>query len=524
MPAPFGSAHVWIRAPHDSPEPYVLATVTSTDGNAIYSVHVDGVERHVVLEQDAWLANEDGANSPDASQLAHLNPPAVLHWLRLRAEHGHSFSTVAERLLLYLAPLKPNPRLYSVAEMQRAAAAGTEGAEPHVYALVEQAWRAAMRRDTTLGGARTHAIVLQGDAGSGQAELGRQAVEYWVWRAAPALAHEAAAARGLALRSRLRQCELVLQAVGHARSGGSRDACRFSKVWRVEAAPRRAEAAAAGGEAGGGGGGEAGGGGSLRRVALHAFGLEAGRVLRAAGEEEGNYHCYYLVLHKLAMDNQLANQTDGPLQQQPGGAAARGAAPRGGAVRGAAPRDFAMLRSSSGISEGPGRSAAACEALGAALGTEGLGWTPRECSAFWRVLAGLLRLSEAETDPAAAAAAAEASMRGVVASEQALPLPLPLPLLPSLTLTPSPTPSLSLTPTPTPTPTLLASEQAQARASSLSAAAELLGVPALPALLAEVGGDGQAGGGAEAAASSAPEGGAYEADLATLTLTPTRPG
>ena len=175
------SGRVWIRAPHDSLEPYVLATVTSTDGNAIYSVHVDGVERHVVLEQDAWLANEDGANSPDASQLAHLNPPAVLHWLRLRAEHGHSFSTVAERLLLWLAPLKPNPRLYSVAEMQRAAAAGAEGAEPHVYALVEQAWRAAMRRDTTLGGARTHAIVLQGDAGSGQAELGRQAVEYWVW-------------------------------------------------------------------------------------------------------------------------------------------------------------------------------------------------------------------------------------------------------------------------------------------------------------------------------------------------------
>ena len=418
------SGRVWIRAPHDSLEPYVLATVTSTDGNAIYSVHVDGVERHVVLEQDAWLANEDGANSPDASQLAHLNPPAVLHWLRLRAEHGHSFSTVAERLLLWLAPLKPNPRLYSVAEMQRAAAAGAEGAEPHVYALVEQAWRAAMRRDTTLGGARTHAIVLQGDAGSGQAELGRQAVEYWVWRAAPALAHEAAAARGLALRSRLRQCELVLQAVGHARSGGSRDTCRFSKVWRVEAAPRRAEAAAAAG-------GEAGGG-SLRRVALHAFGLEAGRVLRAAGEEEGNYHCYYLVLHKLAMDNQTASQTDTPLQQQPGAAAARGTAKRGEAlrgatVRGAAPRDFAMLRSTSAMSEGPGRSAAACEALGAALGPEGLGWTPRECSAFWRVLAGLLRLSEAETDPAAAAAAAEASRRGVVASEQALTLTLALP-------------------------------------------------------------------------------------------------
>ena len=54
------SGRVWIRAPQDSPEPYVLATVTSTDGNAIYSVHVDGVERHVVLEQDAWLANEDG--------------------------------------------------------------------------------------------------------------------------------------------------------------------------------------------------------------------------------------------------------------------------------------------------------------------------------------------------------------------------------------------------------------------------------------------------------------------------------
>ena len=227
------SGRVWIRAPQDSPEPYVLATVTSTDGNAIYSVHVDGVERHVVLEQDAWLANEDGDGSPDASQLAHVNLPAVLHWLRLRAERGLSFSAVAERLLVWLAPLKPNPRLYSVVEMMRAAAAGAEGAEPHVYALVEHAWRAAMRRDTALGGARTQAIVLQGDAGSGQAELSRQAVEYWVWRAAPALAHETAAARGLALRNRLRQCELVLQAVGHARSGGSRDACRFSKVWRV---------------------------------------------------------------------------------------------------------------------------------------------------------------------------------------------------------------------------------------------------------------------------------------------------
>ena len=313
---------VWIRAPHDSPEPYLLATVYSTDGNAIYSVHVDGVELHVVLDQDAWLANHDNADNPDASQLAHLNPPAVLHWLRLRAEHGHSFSTVAERLLLWLAPLKPTPRLWSATEMQRAATAGAEGAEPHVYVLVEQAWRAAMRRDAALGrnhSARTHAIVLQGPAGSGQAELSRQAVEYWVWRGAPALAHEESAARGLALRRRLRQCELVLQAMGHARCGGSRDACRYSKVWRLEAAP--------GGETGGGSGsdGEAGGGGSLRRVALHTFGLEAGRVLRAAGEEEGNYHCYYLVLHKVVLHN-LATQADSsPLQP---GAAARGVAAR----------------------------------------------------------------------------------------------------------------------------------------------------------------------------------------------------
>ena len=43
-----------------------------------------------------------------------------------------------------------------------------------------------------------------------------------------------------------------------------------------------------------------------------------------------------------------------------------------------------------------------------------------------------------------------------------------------------------------------------------------MGVPALATLLAGVDGDSQGGGGAGAAAGSAPEGGAYEADLATL--------
>ena len=50
-------------------------------------------------------------------------------------------------------------------------------------------------------------------------------------------------------------------------------------------------------------------------------------------------------------------------------------------MRGAAARDFAMLRAeglgAEAMPDGPGRSAAACEALAEALGPEGLGWAPR---------------------------------------------------------------------------------------------------------------------------------------------------
>ena len=76
---------VWIKALPDAKEAFEEATVLSAEGRSLL-VRVGGAERQVVLGTDAWSVNAADALPADGCQLGHVSQPALLHWLRRRAE------------------------------------------------------------------------------------------------------------------------------------------------------------------------------------------------------------------------------------------------------------------------------------------------------------------------------------------------------------------------------------------------------------------------------------------------------
>ena len=79
-------------------------------------------------------------------------------------------------MLLAVNPYKPIPSLYGEAAMSAFEQSTLVDAPPHVYALVEGAYRKAVH------GGGSQSLIISGESGAGKTESTKLALSYLVWR------------------------------------------------------------------------------------------------------------------------------------------------------------------------------------------------------------------------------------------------------------------------------------------------------------------------------------------------------
>ena len=407
---------LYVLAEPESQDAFEPATVIAERADGSLRVRTSRGERVVRLNLDAWPRSSSPSAPADLCSCDDLHTPALLHTLRHRFENERSYATwMHDRVLVWLHPCGPTPDIFTVAHMLQAAAA-TDGvdttADPNVFTLAERALRTARggslaSKPPAVGGAGARlaaSILLHGETGAGQSDLFLQIGSHWLWRTADPYGMAAgASASGSPIPSKsgspiarmladggtmlsdggsiLANGELCLMAFGAARTKRNASTPRFGRCLRLGLDGR----------------------GAATSVSMNAFGLESSRVLSAGGEPEGNFHCYYSVLHLESLqyytgsDGIGGNDGSGthpyppPSPTKEGGN--EGAGGGGGRTGRAPPSDFAMLRSNVSRCEGSHRSPIDLERLRDALGAGGLGCTGREIAHLWCVLEGMLHLS-----------------------------------------------------------------------------------------------------------------------------------
>ena len=372
---------LWVPAADaQTEEAFVLTMVKHERADGSLRVAAVGpsaasVERVVRRDVDAWPAGDGTpAMVTDLAELPVLHTPAILQTLRERYELQHAHATwIGQSILVWLDPGGPTPQLWAPQAMRTAAAMSDEPsapiAEPHPYALGERALRAALGRGppTSDGAPRPQAIIVHGEAGGGQLQLVTQLAHYWLWRSAdPYGVHaggdeggelvRAAGGGGSEAAAVLAHGQHVLRSMGSARTAQHTSMPQFGQWLSMGLAAD----------------------GGCASVVLNTFGLEASRVVDAAGDDGGNFHAYYAVLHLSTL--RYGESLEGASAASTSLASDAASSPSG----------FTMLRSHEAAAEGPMRAAADLAHLRESLSAIGL--SGRETAHFWCVLEGMLHL------------------------------------------------------------------------------------------------------------------------------------
>ena len=194
---------------------------------------------------DATQSRDPQAGVSDVTQLLTLTEESVMQNTMVRFARDEIYTFVGS-VLLAVNPYKPIASLYGEAAMEAFERITLFDAPPHVYALVEGAYRKAVN------GGGNQSLIISGESGAGKTESTKHALSYLVWRtrrsamtaaaadgASAAGGNGGAAASGARLTTSIIQANPLMEAFGNACTSRNSNSSRFGKCVRLALDPSR---------------------------------------------------------------------------------------------------------------------------------------------------------------------------------------------------------------------------------------------------------------------------------------------
>ena len=191
----------------------------------------------------------------DHCNLDVLNAATLVENTKQRFKEDKIYTYISQ-LLIAVNPFQSLP-IYGAPLMEEYAGKPLGAAEPHVYALAEEAYRSFVR---TKG---SQSLVVSGESGSGKTETNKHLMAYLAWRSK-------SESVGGDLAERILMANPLLEAFGNAKTSRNNNSSRFGKFVKVGLSER----------------------GSVLGATTKQYLLEKSRVpYQAPGER--NYHIFY---------------------------------------------------------------------------------------------------------------------------------------------------------------------------------------------------------------------------------------
>lgn len=237
---------VWCSS---SDEKWQLGQVQSISGEYVEVLLVNG--EVLTLPSERLLpANPDILDGvDDLIQMSYLNGPSVLYNLQFRYTRDLIY-TKAGPVLIAVNPLKEVP-LYGkdIVRQYRQKLKN----DPHVYAIADLAFNEMLRDG------RNQSIIISGESGSGKTETAKIAMQYL-----------AALGGANGMESEVLQTNVILEALGNAKTSRNDNSSRFGKLTEMHFSES----------------------GKICGAKIQTFLLEKSRVVRRAPGER-SYHIFY---------------------------------------------------------------------------------------------------------------------------------------------------------------------------------------------------------------------------------------
>ena len=169
-------AIVWVKDPKKGSEKaFVKATVSKFTEGRGYTVKMPGGEESVVRAVDCCQANPDGMSAPDNCYLIHISESTILDNLSVRFKKRDIY-TYTSNILIAVNPFEA-VSIYGPELMAPYVNKLLGLAEPHVYAMAEEAYKTLVKLK---GGSQS--LVVSGESGAGKTETNKHLMQYIAWR------------------------------------------------------------------------------------------------------------------------------------------------------------------------------------------------------------------------------------------------------------------------------------------------------------------------------------------------------
>jgi len=205
------------------------------------------------------------AGVKDVTTLLVLSEESVMQNTMVRFARDELYTFVGT-ILLAVNPYKMIPSLYGEARMKEFLSVPSIDMQPHIYAVVERAYRKACN------GAGSQSLIVSGESGAGKTESTKVAISYVVWRSRSETAADSI------LTMRILQANPLLEALGNATTTRNTNSSRFGKCVRLAIDPTS---------------------GALVGGQVITYLLEKSRVT-FFGSNERNFHVFYQLLAGVA--------------------------------------------------------------------------------------------------------------------------------------------------------------------------------------------------------------------------------
>ncbi|XP_020146620.1 myosin-3 [Aegilops tauschii subsp. strangulata] len=237
---------VWCSA---SDEKWELGQIESISGDDV-EIHLVNGEVLTLPPERLLPANPDILDGvDDLIQMSYLNEPSVLYNLQYRYSRDLIY-TKAGPVLIAINPLKEVP-LYGKDFIRKYRQKLTN--DPHVYAIADIAFNEMLRDGIN------QSIIISGESGAGKTETAKIAMQYL-----------AALGGANGMESEVLQTNVILEALGNAKTSRNDNSSRFGKLTEMHFSET----------------------GKICGAKIQTFLLEKSRVVRRAPGER-SYHIFY---------------------------------------------------------------------------------------------------------------------------------------------------------------------------------------------------------------------------------------
>ena len=211
----------------------------STPGSR--SPHLRGRRDKGKPAADVASSRDAAAGVSDVAQLLTLTEESVMQNTMVRFSRDEIYTFVGS-VLLAVNPYKVIPALFGEAAMEAFQHISMLEAPPHIYALIEGAYRKAVN------GGGNQCLIISGESGAGKTESTKHALSYLVWRMRFATSvgatgasssssspdsSDGTSASGARLTTSILQANPLLEAFGNACTSRNSNSSRFGKCVRL---------------------------------------------------------------------------------------------------------------------------------------------------------------------------------------------------------------------------------------------------------------------------------------------------